>query len=524
MMALNHMVKRFCKATVIILSFNMASSFAANNDIEGQQMTVSIHQGDVQGKVNADVTSFYGIPYAHDPFTKARRFKAPQAYEKWEGVLDATKKTAPVPQPGREQTVELVGATGDLTLNIWAPTAALQSNKQLPVMVWIPGGAFIRADAGEETYNGTSFAKNDAIVVTVNYRVGVDGFMHLDGAPDNRGILDQIAALQWVQKNIANFGGNPENVTLFGQSAGAESVAILLGTDKAKGLFQQAIMQSPPMQFMTMEQADRVSQTFAKELGVSATISDISQIPLETLVTEVIDIGNTIKNRDQWGMMSWGGTAFLPVADGDVIKESPMRDLANNTDPAIPVIVGSTDQEARLYYVPGGAIDQIPATQRSQLLSDLSLSGASRDVYAPIKNKKSIGDSFADIQSDYTFRMPAVHIAEHLVNNGNKVWHYNFSWFSPAFDGKLGAAHFVDVPFTFNALDSEQAKSFIGDQPSQKLADTMHQNWIEFARSGQAPWDNYRLADRATMVFDTDSKIVNDPERDVRVLWKNYSF
>ena len=146
------------------------------------------------------------------------------------------------------------------------------------------------------------------------------------------------------------------------------------------------------------------------------------------------------------------------------------------------------------------------------------------NVYAPIKNEKSIGDSFADIQSDYTFRMPAVHIAEHLVNNGNKVWHYNFSWFSPAFDGKLGAAHFVDVPFTFNALDSEQAKSFVGDQPLQKLADTMHQNWIEFARSGQAPWDNYRLADRATMVFDTDSEVVKDPERDVRVLWKDYSF
>ena len=521
-MMINKVSKVCQKVAVVLLSVSMISAFAANN--EGEKMTITVSQGKLKGKVDNEVATFYGIPYAHNPFTKSLRFKAPQPYEKWEGVLDATAKTVPVPQPGREKKVQLVGAAGDLTLNIWAPTNALKSDKQLPVMVWLPGGAFIRADAGEEAYNGTSFAKNDTIVVTVNYRVGVDGFMHLDGVPDNRGILDQIAALKWVQQNIADFGGDPNKVTLFGQSAGAESVAVLLGTDKAKGLFQQAIMQSPPMQFVTTEQAGRVSTLFAEALGVAPTTTDISQVPLDDLVSEVINIGNTVKDRDEWGMMSWGGTAFLPVTDGDIIKESPMKDLIKYADASIPVIVGSTDQEARLYYVPGGAINKITSTQRSQLLSDLSLNGKPLRVYSPTNSDKSVGDSFADIQSDYTFRMPAVHIAEHLIKNGNKVWHYNFSWFSPAFDGQLGAAHFVDVPFAFNALGSEQAKNFVGDEPPQKLANTMHQHWIEFARTGQVSWDNYKLTDRTTMRFDVDSEAVVDPERDVRMLWSDYSF
>ena len=201
-----------------------------------------------------------------------------------------------------------------------------------------------------------------------------------------------------------------------------------------------------------------------------------------------------------------------------------MKDLIKYADASIPVIVGSTDQEARLYSVPEGAIDKITSTQRSQLLNDLSLNGKPLKVYAPTNSDKSVGDSFADIQSDYTFRMPAVHIAEHLIKNGNKVWHYNFSWLSPAFNGQLGAAHFVDVPFTFNALGSEQAKNFVGDEPPQKLANTIHQNWIEFAHTGQVSWDNYKLTNRTTMRFDVDSEAVDDPEHDVRMLWTDYSF
>lgn len=523
-MPLHHISKLPIKLAAIILLISIPLAFAENQNIEKDTMNISTNQGEIKGVVRGGVSSFYGIPYAHNPFTKDLRFKAPQPFKKWEGILDTTTITSPVPQPGRDKPVELVGSPGDLTLNIWAPADALKANKKLPVMVWLPGGAFIREDAGEQAYDGTSFAKNGTILVTVNYRVGVDGFMHLKGAPDNRGILDQILALQWVKDNIHYFGGNPDNVTLFGQSAGAESVAILLGTDKAKGLFQQAIMQSPPMQFITVDQADRVTKSFAEKLGVPATTGGISQVSFEELVSAVIDMGNAITNRDQWGMMSWGGTAFLPVADGVIIKQSPMKDLAKNTDPSIPVIVGSTDQEARLYLVPGGIIDNITETEITQFLSDLSLDGEPLQVYASDLDEKSIGDSFADIQSDYTFRMTALHIAEHLVRNGNKVWHYNFSWRSPAFGGKLGAAHFVDVPFTFNTIDSDQAKSFTGEHPPQELAQSMHKNWVGFAHSGAPFWKEYDLTDRLTMRFDVKSHVVNDPEQNVRILWENYVF
>lgn len=507
-----------------ISTLGVSPSFAVEHDHVGSTVSMRIDQGEIKGGLQNGVAYFYGIPYAHNPFTSERRFKAPQPYGKWKGVLDATTLTPPVPQPGRGQVVELVGAPGNLTLNIWTPKDAMKSKKALPVMVWLPGGAFIREDAGEQVYNGTGFAKNGTIVVAVNYRVGVDGFMHLDGAPDNRGILDQILALNWVRQNIKDFGGDPNKVTLFGQSAGAESVAILMGTKKAKGLFQQAIMQSPPMQFVTKAQAARVTSVFAEELGIAATRRAFSEVPLEKLVSAVIDMGETIKDRDEWGMMSWGGTAFLPVADGRIIKESPMKDLAKHADPSIPVIVGSTDQETRLYLVPGGAIDRIPAAQVTQLLADLSLSGDPLKVYTSAGSAKSIGEVFADIQSDYTFRMTALHIAEHLVKNGNKVWYYNFSWFSPAFNGELGAAHFVDVPFSFDTLGSQQARNFVGDNPPQGLADSMHGSWAQFARRGTAPWHPYDLTERATMRFDTQSQQVGDPEKNVRSLWENYSF
>jgi para-nitrobenzyl esterase len=496
-----------------------AAEMKANHTTE-----ITVRQGALLGSVQNDVTAFYNVPYAKNPFIDERRFQAPEAYGAWDGQRDATLLGQPVPQPSRGKTVELVGAPGDLTLNIWRPTERAEPGKKWPVMVWIPGGAFIREDAGEPVYDGSSFARNGVIVVTINYRVGVDGFMHLNGAPDNRGILDQIMALQWVQQNISDFDGDPHQVTLFGQSAGAESVAILLGTDKAKGLFQKAILQSPPMQYFTESEALRIADHFAAKLNVPATVEGMSSVPLTKLVAGVIDMGKTIQNRDDWGMISWGGTAFLPVRDGVIIEDSPMKDLAKKTDPSIPVIVGSTDQEARLYLVPNGAVDHISAGEKALLLEDLSLSGDPSQVYSAAEASQSIGESFIDIQSDYTFRMPALHIAEQLVNHGHSVWHYNFSWFSPAFGGKLGAAHFVDVPFAFNTIYSDEAKGFVGSQPPQALAEAMHTEWLNFAKSGVASWTPYNLHDRPTMRFDTRSQQLNDPEKRVRKLWQHYLY
>lgn len=505
----------------MMITLPTLASTKMNSD---NKLTVSTQLGQIKGKLNDGIATFYGVPYAKNPFVEGRRFQAPQAIASWNGVLDSSTIKPPVPQPSRGPNTTLVGSTGDLTINIWSTEEAITTKQKRPVMVWLPGGAFIREDASEGGYNGTSFAKNGVVIVTVNYRVGVDGFMHLKGAPDNRGILDQILALQWVQANIDKFGGDPKQVTLFGQSAGAESVAILLGTKQANGLYQKAIIQSPPMQSVTQNEAQRISSAFANKLKVPATIEGISTVPYPQLVKTVIEMGKELTNRKEWAMLSWGGTAFLPVIDKTLIADTPMANLANNVDPSIPVIVGSTDQEARLYLVPSGEVDRISHDQVTLLLGDLALNGEPESVYSQAQKRGAYGEIFADIQSDYTFRMPALHIAEQLTKNGNKVWKYNFYWKSSAFNGRLGAAHFIDVPFAFNTIDSPAVAAFMGDKPPAPLAKEMHQQWINFAKTGQAGWTTYNKTKRATMRFDVNSIEVDDPNHDLRKLWNNYHF
>ncbi|MBT3134708.1 carboxylesterase family protein [Alteromonas sp. ALT199] len=486
-------------------------------------ITILTHLGKVQGSLKNNVVTFYGVPYAADPFVKTKRFQAPEPIKPWQGVLRAIEMKPPVPQPGRGKNVKLVGAPGDLTVNIWAPEDAFSDNNQRPVMVWLPGGAYIRADAGEGVYDGSHFAQKGVVIVTVNYRVGVDGFMHIDGAPDNRGTLDQILALKWVKNNIEDYGGDPSNITLFGQSAGASSVAILLGSSRANTLFDKAIMQSPPMQAISKAQAAEVTRAFAKKLSIEPTLAALSNVPFEALVKGVVDIGNAIKSRREWGMLSWGGTAFLPVVDGELIINSPMLSLKNGANPSIPTIVGSTDQESRLYLVPSNEIETIDESKVSLFLHDLNLGEDARKVYKKTGHD-SYGDIYADIQSDYTFRMPAIQIAELLTESGSTVWKYNFGWKSGAYDGELGAAHFVDVPYTFDTIDTEEASNFVGDKPSENLSQTMQNYWVRFAKVGEPGWSEYTKGSRKTMRFDNQSVAEEDPNKLKRALWKAFEF
>lgn len=324
-----------------------------------------------------------------------------------------------------------------------------------------------------------------------------------------------------MRDNIAAFGGDAANVTLFGQSAGAESVAILLATPKTEGLFQRAILQSPPMQAMTGADAARLTGVFANGLGVAPTVAGLAGVPLDKLIDAGTALTAAIKDRATWGRLSLGGTAFLPVIDGDVLDASPIEMLARGPKPGVPVIVGSTDEEARLYMVPGGAIDHVPQAAIDQFVGDLNLPADTLDVYRAANG--TTGDLFAALQSDYTFRMPALRIAE-LRAAGRQTWHYNFSWRSPAFGGRLGAAHFVDVPFSFGTLTSEQAKTFIGPNPPTALAEAMHGAWVAFAKTGDPGWPAYDLATRTTKRFDATSRLVTDPEKATRDLWKDVAF
>lgn len=499
-------------ASVLALTLRPATSMAAVG-----QPVVTLRSGRIRGTSTDGVSSFKRIPYAANPFLAATRFQAPRPVVPWDGIRDASAFGPPPPQPSRDPKPVLFGGLDDLTLNIWTPNP---NAKKLPVMVWIPGGAFVRADAGEPVYDGTRFAKDGIVVVTVNYRVGVDGFMAIEGAPANRGLLDQIAALNWVRDNIAAFGGDAANVTLFGQSAGAESVAILLASPKTEGLFSRAILQSPPMQSMTGDDAARLADVFAKGLGVAPTVAGLVGVPFDTLIAAGPGLEEELKDRAKWGRLSLGGTAFLPVIDGDVLSASPIDMLALGPKPDCPVIVGSTDEEARIYMVPGGALDHITQEVVDQFVADLNLPTNSIDVYRAASSNPSPGEVYTALQSDYTFRMAALRIAE-LRSGNRKTWHYNFSWKSPGFGGRLGAAHFVDVPFSFYALTSGQAKAFIGDAPPLSLAEAMHSAWVSFAKTGDPGWPVYDLTTRETRRFDATSSLVADPEKATRTLWKD---
>lgn len=219
----------------------------------------------------------------------------------------------------------------------------------------------------------------------------------------------------------------------------------------------------------------------------------------------------------------WGGTAFLPVVDGELIINSPILSLKNGANPSIPTIVGSTDQESRLYLVPGNEIETIDESKVSLFLHDLNLGENAPKVYKKTRHD-SYGDIYADIQSDYTFRMPAIHIAEFLTEKGNSVWKYNFGWKSDAYGGELGAAHFVDVPYTFDTIDTKEASNFFGNNPSKELSQTMQNYWVRFAKQGAPGWSEYTKESRKTMRFDNKSGEEEDPNTLKRVLGEAFEF
>jgi para-nitrobenzyl esterase len=489
------------------------------SDAAGDTPVATVSEGRLRGRGDGRVVSFLRVPYAADPYLSERRFMAPQPVAHWAGLRDATVAGPMPPQPSRAPGGGLAGAGGDLTLNIWAPVGA----RDAPVMVWLPGGAFYRVDASEGWYDGSAHAWAGVVVVTVNYRVGIDGFMWVDGRPPNRGLLDQLAALKWVRQNIAAFGGNADDVTLAGQSAGAQCVMALMGMPAARGLFHKAIAQSPPRNHLSPEQARRVTAATAAQLKVEPTASAFASVPLAELIGATERMIVALRDIPTWGAIG-GQPPFLPVVDGSVITDPPLASLQRHAPRDIPLLIGSTDEEARLYLVPGGAIDRIPAAAFDAALQRAALPATARSVYAGVRDAASPGDMLAALESDKTFRIPALRYAETRAAAGSPVWVYHFAWSSPAFGGRLGAGHVVDVPFVFDTLASEQARPFLGGPGHPPLASTMFGHWSRFVKTGDPGWRRYESNTRPTMRFDIASAIVEDPLAARRQAWSGLAF
>jgi carboxylesterase type B len=390
-------------------------------------------------------------------------------------------------------------------------------------MVWIPGGMF-EAGSGA-TYNGSRFARDGIVCVTINYRVGAEGFLYLPDGDANLGLLDQIAALEWVRENIAAFGGDPGNVTIFGQSAGAMSVGTLLSMPRAGGLFRRAIAQSGGAhQVIPAETARKVGRRLAERLGVEATREAIAAVPVDRLLQAQAELKADLMahpDPERWGseavvnMLLW-----QPVVDGDVIPARPIDRIVAGAGAEIGLMVGSNADEWNFFLVPGGAIEQITPEVLAGAVAAYGLPvEATLATYRAAHPGAGAGELLSAVQGDWYCRIPALRLAEAHAQSTAASYMYEFAWGSPQFGGRLAACHGLEVAFVFDDLGDE-TESLAGPHPPQQLADRMHAAWVAFATKGNPGWPRYDLARRATMRFDTSSAVVDDPQSMERLLWE----
>jgi para-nitrobenzyl esterase len=489
------------------------------------EVVVRIASGAVRGSVADGVNRFTGIPYAAPPFG-VNRLRPPRAVESWSEVRDALTwgpKPPQLPYPSPwDVLIPERGTDGEdcLNLNIWSPD--LGSNG-LPVMVWIPGGMF-EAGSGA-TYDGSRFARDGVVCVTINYRVGAEGFLYLGDGNGNRGLLDQIAALEWVRDNITAFGGDPANVTIFGQSAGAMSVGTLLSMPRAEGLFRRAIAQSGGAhQGMSAQAAEKVRRQLAERLGVEGTREAIAIVPVDRLLQCQAELKADLiayPDPERWGrevVLSF--LPWQPVIDGDIVPARPIDRIIAGAGASIDLLVGATTEEWNFFLVPGGAIEQITAEAVSGAIAGYGLLvDAALATYRAVHPGAGAGELLSAVQGDWVFRMPALRLAEAHAPSRAATYMYEFAWRSPEFGGRLGACHGAEIAFVFDTL-GEETTSLAGLNPPEHLADTMHAAWVAFASKGNPGWPRYDLTRRATMRFDTSSEVVDDPHSRERVLWE----
>ncbi|WP_431911793.1 carboxylesterase/lipase family protein [Micromonospora carbonacea] len=480
--------------------------------------------GVLRGGREAGLAVFRGIPYAEPP-VGGLRFAAPRPGRGWEGVRPAVAYGPPPPQPGAFGMSPQGVGDDWLTLNVWTPDP--DPAARLPVMVWVPGGGYLVGCSGLPEYDGGQLARSATVVVTLNYRLGFEGFGMVDGAPANRGLLDQVAALEWVRDNIRAFGGDPERVTVFGQSAGGGSVAALLAMPRAAGLFRRAVAQSIPGTFFSPELAADVTAACAAELGVRPTLADLSTVAPARLpaVGQAIS-ARIVQWRERWGRITHRPIPFAPVVDGDVLPATPWRALADGAARDVALLVGHTRDEHRLFSLLDGVLGQVTPEQAEAALRMLAPGPDGSSRYREAFPEATDEQLYELVNADWLFRMPSLHLADAQLAGGGRAYLYELTWPAPGLGGALGACHGLDVPLVFGNLTSGQPAMLIGDPPTlaaQELSGQIRGAWTAFAANGDPGWPSYD-AGRSTRVFDERPVVVAYPEETSRRLWRDHTF
>ncbi|MEJ2857623.1 MULTISPECIES: carboxylesterase/lipase family protein [unclassified Saccharothrix] len=477
--------------------------------------------GRVRGTTEHGVSVFRGIPFAEPP-VGALRFAAPHRARAWDGVRDALAFGPPPPQAGVFGMDALTQDAGDdwLTVNVWSPDPGPSAG--LPVMVWIQGGAYTIGTASLPEYDGVRLARHGVVVVTFNYRVGIEGFGLVDGAPANRGLLDQVAALEWVRDNVNAFGGDPDLVTVFGQSAGGGSVAALFGMPRARGLFRRAVVQSAPGTFFTPELATDIAAACAAELGLKPTVADLSTVAPDLLPSAGDAVTADIARwAPRWGRAAPRSILFSPVVDGEVLVTTPWRALAEGAGREVDLLAGHTRDEQRLLTALDGQLGQITAEQAATALDTFAPDGGDRYREA----FPSAEEQYEVVLSDWLFRMPTYHLAVAQEAAGGRAHLYELTWPAPGMGGVLGACHGLDVPLVFGNLTSGQPAALLDGSPeAEQVSTAMRTAWTAFATHGDPGWPAYDATRRLTRLFDAQPTVTTYPEDTSREIWRHHTF